>query len=92
MQMSKTQDAWITAGGGYLVDRNSPCGIELSGAVERILSKYQFADTVPLYQENGVYNFYVKPGTVKSAVKFWEKKSAAWSSGSGFTRQAQEGP
>ena len=57
---SRTQDAWITNDGGWLWPRDGPLGRELAKAVDRIMAKHEYKDTIPIYKERGVYNFYVR--------------------------------
>lgn len=90
---AKFQDAWITQGGGYLVPRSSPIAKGMNKELKRLIAKYGDKQLLPLYEEKGVYNFYLRraptcAGGDVSAVTT-KPREAASSSSAGFTRQAR---
>ena len=54
------RNGWITRGGGYLIPDDSKCSRLIKKIVERESQKDP--TFVKLYEENGVYNFYLKVG------------------------------
>ena len=50
----------LEQGGGYIIDENTPAGRELKEAYKKICRKHGTKEMIPLYEENGVYNFYLK--------------------------------
>ena len=50
----------LEQGGGYIIGENTPAGIELKEAYKKICKKHGTKEMIPLYEENGVYNFYLK--------------------------------
>lgn len=57
---AKFQDAWITEGGGYLVPRTSPIAKGMQKELDRLIKMHGDKGLIPLYEENGVYNFYLR--------------------------------
>ena len=92
-------NGWICKGGGYLV----PEGSEVAKKIHALVEKESWRNgngMIPLYEEAGVYNFYVKAGTNKGKVEIigetdlqsmtredLEKEVAAMRARSGFSRQ-----
>ena len=92
-------NGWICKGGGYLVPEGSEVAKKIHALVEK--ESYRRGNgMIPLYEEAGVYNFYVKAGTDKGKVEIigetdlqsmtredLEKEVAAMRARSGFSRQ-----
>ena len=57
---NKGHFSWLEAGGGYVIPIGSKVGKELRDAQREILDKYGTQELLPLWEENGVYNFYLK--------------------------------
>ena len=45
--------------------KKGPIAEGLRAEFERLVRKHGYKDTIPLYEENGVYNFYVKKHNVE---------------------------
>ena len=52
--------SWLEAGGGYVIDKKSPAGKELQAAFQKVMQKYGSNGMLPIWEENGVYNFYLR--------------------------------
>ena len=50
----------LKKGGGWIIPESSAFGTELSEAVSRLLKKHGTVNLLPLYEEKGIYNFYLK--------------------------------
>ena len=50
----------LEAGGGYVIPLASKVGKEMQAAYKKILAKHGAAELLPLWEESGVYNFYLK--------------------------------
>ncbi len=61
------QHAWITQGGGYLIPRSSTIGRAMQRELQMLIRRHGDASLIKLYEENGVYNFYLKRGTASPA-------------------------
>ena len=57
---SKGHFSLLEAGGGYVIPVGSKVGRELLDAYRKILAKHGCSELLPLWEENGVYNFYLK--------------------------------
>ena len=66
----------LEAGGGYVIPIGSKVGRELMDAYRKILAKHGNTDPIPLWEERGVYNFYLQN------VKATQKGAGARSSSS----------
>ena len=58
-------DSWITSvneygQSGYLIPRNGPIAEGLRKSFTALTARHGYSTLIPLYEENGVYNFYVK--------------------------------
>ena len=56
------QNGWITNGGGYLIPDNSALSHKIKKLIDAEAAKSNH-ELIPLYLENGVYNFYIKVGS-----------------------------
>ncbi len=71
---AKFQDAWITKGGGYLVPRSSPIAKGLEKELHKLIKKYGDKNLIQLYEENGVYNFYLRRESSRAGgEEFWKE-------------------
>ena len=52
--------------GGILAPENSSIGRELRGSYDKLCSKGTPSGTVPLYKEQGVYNYYLRMKDIKT--------------------------
>ena len=69
---AKGHFTWLEKGGGYIIQEHSDLGRDLRRAFEAAVKKHGLVDQIPLYEEKGVYNFYLKtekPKPEKSAMK-----------------------
>ena len=76
------QDGWISKGGGYLYPASSPVARKVKELLEREACSEGSA-MIPLYEENGVYNFYLRTGGQAGKVQVLDESTGA----AGFTRQ-----
>ena len=60
-------DLWIGLKGGYMLPRDGPIATGLRREFERLAKIYGMGSTVQLYEENGVYNFYLDVDDEKRA-------------------------
>ena len=70
----KGQNSWLTKGGGWMVQKDS----EVSKKVESLLQKEAAKaehEMLPIYEENGVYNFYLRMGRHGSIAPLEESKA-----------------
>lgn len=56
------RDGWITNGGGYLIPDDSALSHKIKKLIDAEASK-PGNQVIPMYQENGVYNFYLNVGS-----------------------------
>jgi hypothetical protein len=71
---AKFQDAWITKGGGYLVPRSSPIAKGLEKELHKLINKHGDKNLIRLYEENGVYNFYLRRESSRAGgEEFWSE-------------------
>ena len=61
-------DGWISTGGGFLIQRSSRLGKRIARMIAHESTKPHHTMT-PLYEENGVYNFYLRSGTPNSKIE-----------------------
>ena len=54
-------DQWLTAGGGWMYSKDSPVAKKISALLETEAQKPD-AKMLPLFEEGGVYNFYLYMG------------------------------
>ena len=54
------QNFYLTDQGGYSIPRDSAIGRELQHALDMSIRRHGPAGLIPIYMENGVYNFYVR--------------------------------
>ena len=50
----------LEAGGGYIIPEGSALGKEMRDSYRNLLEKHGTKELVPLWEENGVYNFYLR--------------------------------
>ena len=55
------KNGWVTDGGGYLIPDDSALSHKIKKLIDVEAAK-PYNQLIPVYQENGVYNFYVKMG------------------------------
>ena len=67
---SNRQMTILQKGGGWIIPENSPIGKELLGCLNRVLSKYGTSGLLPIYEEKGIYNFYIKKEQSKDQKSF----------------------
>ena len=58
--LAKGHIAFMDGDGGLIVPESTAFGKELRAAYEKLLAKHGTNGTVTLYQERGVYNYYLK--------------------------------
>ena len=51
---------WLGSDGGYVLPTRGPIAKELNTMLEKLLLKYGYGGLIPLYVENGVYNYYLQ--------------------------------
>ena len=69
---AKGHFTWFEKGGGYIIQERSDLGRDLRRAFEAAVKKHGLVDQIPVYEEKGVYNFYLKnekPKPEKSVTK-----------------------
>ena len=57
---AKGHFSWLEAGGGYIIPEASQVGKALRLAYEVVMEQYGVKDLIPVWEEKGVYNFYLK--------------------------------
>ena len=73
---SHGQNGWVSKGGGWLIPENSAT----SWKIQKILAKdaaKKAHKMIPLYEERGVYNFYVKANTRRGKIEVLEGQQEA---------------
>ena len=56
------QDSYLGHDGGYLFDSESLIGRHMRKEMHKAFEYYGFAGTIPVYLEQGVFNFYLEKG------------------------------
>ena len=67
-EVSTRMDAYVCEEGGILIRRDSPLGKKIKAMVMKALLEDKLGvqkDTIKMFKENGVYNFYIKASDVK---------------------------
>ena len=54
------QLCWLDGDGGWIIPRREAIGWALEKQLEKLIAKHGSERLLPIYQENGVYNFYLK--------------------------------
>ena len=62
----KKQFSILQSGGGWVIGEQTPIGKELLAFFEKLQKKYGTSDMLPLWEEKGVYNFYLKKDSKKT--------------------------
>ncbi|CAK0892634.1 unnamed protein product [Prorocentrum cordatum] len=57
------QVAWLTEDGGYIIPRDGPVAKAIANVIQRHEQLESGKTMLPVYQEKGVYNFYLKVNT-----------------------------
>ena len=60
---SKGKDIWLTHDGGWVYDRQAPVAAKINSLLWNEYNTQGYKNLVPLWQEGGVYNLYLKLGT-----------------------------
>ena len=80
-------DGWVGSDGGYLMPRTGKIADGLRQEFARLVKKHGRTDLLPLYLENGVYNFYLREDAGAAELAPLEQQQQSQPSGN--QRQAQ---
>ena len=69
----KDNDIWMSEDYGYVIRKGTQLHKQFRAAARRLLGKFAWRDALPVYKENGVYNFYVQSKKVASAEQQQER-------------------
>ena len=83
-------DGWVGSDGGYLMPRTGKIAEGLRKEFARLVKKHGEADLLPLYLEQGVYNFYLREDSgAAELAPLYQQQQQQQSPPSGNQRQAQ---
>ena len=86
----KNNFTWLEAGGGYIIPEGSAIGKEMRETYQRLLEQYGTKELVPLWEENCVYDFYLRKDRDLGAIGTGEDERQSSHFGSSlFPRHAQ---
>ena len=72
---AKGHFTWLEKGGGYIIPERSDLGKDLRRAFDAAVKKHDLVDLIPVYEEGGVCNFYLKNQKQKPEKKEEQKKT-----------------
>jgi hypothetical protein len=88
-QIHQSQDVWLGLGGGVMMPRGGPIAQGLHKEYERLVRKHGDKDLLPIYEERGVYNFYLKVAKKDVELAPLEQSAPSSPAPEDFRRQAQ---
>ena len=91
MATAGNQDFYIGADGGYGIPKDSWIGWEMRKHFDMLLNKYGTSALLPIYLENGVFNFYLKKTDIAIKKGTNQKQDLKSLSGNG-SRQERSPP